>query len=87
MNLYISRGDILYIKKAKALNGTDIYALEINFGDDAVFARVALLPDKVGSEFQQIFNFPNRGVQEQLALSARGVQTQALLATLFLFCV
>lgn len=79
MNLYNSRGDIQYVKKIEESNGTVMFTLEIVFDEDVVFARVALLPNNLGSTFQLIISTPGpceSGVQEQLAVSARGTQTK-----------
>ncbi len=74
-NLSDVQGEIQYARKAMALNGTVMYTLEVNFDDGVVFARVAMLPTKVGSQFQLIFSIPgpcDGGPLDQLAVSALG---------------
>ena len=84
IGLHNTRGAIQYAKKAVQSNGTVLYTMEIVFGDDAIFARVALLPNKVGAKFQLILSIPQAGpcesgVQEQLALSALGTLIHPML--------
>jgi hypothetical protein len=82
IGLYNTRGAIQYAKKAVQSNGTVLYTMEIVLGDDAIFARVALLPNKVGAKFQLILSIPGpceSGVQEQLALSALGTLIHPML--------
>jgi hypothetical protein len=74
-NLSYVQGEILYARKAMALNGTVLYTLEVQFDDEAVFARVALLPNTVDAQFQLIFSIPGPcegELQDQLAVSALG---------------
>jgi hypothetical protein len=74
-NLSDVQGEIQYARKAMALNGTVMFTLEVNFDDEVVFARVAMLPDKVDTQFQLIFSIPgpcDGGLQDQLAVSALG---------------
>jgi hypothetical protein len=74
-NLSDVQGEILYARKATALNGTVLYTLEINFGDAVVFARVALLPNTGDNQFQLISSIPGPcdvGPLDQLAVSALG---------------
>jgi hypothetical protein len=85
MDPYSTRGDIQYAKKQVESNGTVMYTMEIDFESDVVFARVALLPSSLDLRFQLIFSAPGpceSGVQEQLAVSARGTRIKALLAVL-----
>jgi hypothetical protein len=88
MDLYNTRGDIQYAKKQVESNGTVMYSLEIDFESNrsnVVFARVALLPVSLDLKFQLIFSAPgpcDSGIQEQLAVSARGTRTKALFAML-----
>jgi hypothetical protein len=81
LELYSTRGAIQYAKKAVQSNGTILYTMEIVFGDEAIFARVALLPDNNGAKFQMILSVPGPcegGVQEQLAISALGTLTMVI---------
>ncbi len=67
---------IQYARKAMGVNGTATYTLEVDFGNDVVFARVAMLPSKVGTQFRVIFTIPGPcedGVQNLLAVSALGM--------------
>ena len=73
--LYAVQGVIQYARKAQALNGTAQYTLEVDFGDEVVFARVAMQPNTVGARFELIFSIPGpcKGEQQdQLAVSALG---------------
>jgi hypothetical protein len=73
-NMYV-QGAIQYARKELALNGTVLYTLEVNYDDEVVFARVAMLPNPVGARFQLIFSIPapcEGGPQDQLAVSALG---------------
>ncbi len=70
-------GEIQYARKAMALNGTVLYTLEVNVDDEVVLARLAMLPNKVSTEFQLIFSVPgpcDGTLQDQLAVSALGTQ-------------
>ena len=70
-NLYGVQGGIQYARKAVALNGTVMYTMEVNFDDEVVLARVAMLPNTVGKRFQLIFSAPgpcDDGPQDQLAV-------------------
>jgi hypothetical protein len=72
-NISDVQGEIQYARKAMALNGTVLYTLEVNFDDEVVFARVVMLPSKVGTRFQLIFSIPgpcDGGPLDQLAVSA-----------------
>ncbi len=74
-NRYDVHGTIQYARKATALNGTVLYTLEINFDDEVVFARVAMLPNTGFNQFQLIFSIPGPcegGPLDQLAVSALG---------------
>jgi hypothetical protein len=83
MKRYNSRGAIQYAKKLVQSNGTVLYTMEIVLGNDAIFARVALLPNQavISSKFHLILSIPGPcegEVREQLAISALGTQTPAL---------
>ena len=74
-NRYDVQGEIQYARKAMALNGSVLFTLEVNFDDEVVFARVAMLPSTVDTQFRLIFSIPgpcDDGPLEQLAVSALG---------------
>ncbi len=74
-NRYDVQGEIQYARKAMALNGTVLYTLEVDFDDEVVFARVAMLPNTVGARFQVLSSIPgpcDGGPLDQLAVSALG---------------
>jgi hypothetical protein len=89
-NHYGVPGAIQYARKEVALNGTVMYTLEVNFDDDVVLARVAMLPNTVGKQFQLNFSIPgpcDDGPQDQLAVSALGTYNHILAATLSMILI